>query len=123
MIEVAPRESWKVLSPEDAKLYAFSYILDGKIGWRLPYSNEVVGHHGYWSIGRGSIDTPNIDVVCGPISSLNPKMGDMWITDTHQVMCYTGNYYGNTGWIPVSNNVIASLTLLPPRLTILVRDI
>jgi hypothetical protein len=41
MIEVAPVEYWKSHSADDAKLYCFSLLIDGKSGWRLPTRTEI----------------------------------------------------------------------------------
>lgn len=41
MIETAPGEYWKELSLDDAQLYCFTLIIDGRIGWRIPTIQEA----------------------------------------------------------------------------------
>jgi hypothetical protein len=40
-IEIAPSHYCRQLTWADAKLYAFSLNIDGKIGWRLPCDEEM----------------------------------------------------------------------------------
>lgn len=46
MIEVAPKEYWKQLTMQDAKLYCFTLNINGKIGWRLPTEREYFNNFG-----------------------------------------------------------------------------
>lgn len=39
-IEIAPKEHWKKLTIEDAKLYCFLLNIDNKTDWRLPTEDE-----------------------------------------------------------------------------------
>lgn len=115
MIEIAPRETWKVLSYDDAKLYAFSFSLDGKIGWRLPHSHENIGQREYWCFeSQGPNTIPAMST--GPTPPSNPMVGDFWISDnTGQCLFYTGNR-----WAQV-NNVTHEMPT--HQLTILVREL
>lgn len=40
-IEIAPEQYCKMMNWNDAKLYAFSLNIDGRIGWRLPTDEEM----------------------------------------------------------------------------------
>lgn len=40
-IEIAPEQYCKMMNWNDAKLYAFSLNIDGRIGWRLPSDEEM----------------------------------------------------------------------------------
>jgi hypothetical protein len=40
-IELAPEQYCKMMNWNDAKLYAFSLNIDGRIGWRLPTDEEM----------------------------------------------------------------------------------
>jgi hypothetical protein len=39
--EIAPKETERLLTWNDAKLYCFSLTIDGKTGWRLPTKEEL----------------------------------------------------------------------------------
>lgn len=41
-IEIAPKEYWRVLTFDEARLYCFALNIDGKTGWRLPKHLEYV---------------------------------------------------------------------------------
>jgi hypothetical protein len=42
MIEIAPEEYWKKSTIHNIDLYLFVLTIDGKIGWRLPTSDEWI---------------------------------------------------------------------------------
>ena len=39
--EIAPKETEIKSSWDDARLYCFSLVIDGKVGWRLPTKEEL----------------------------------------------------------------------------------
>ena len=56
MIEIGERTKF-LMTYDEARMYCFSLNVDGKIGWRMPTSNEYMNgipNSKSWCIGRTS---------------------------------------------------------------------